>query len=220
MGKTALVAGATGLVGGHVLQTLLADAEYDRVVAVGRRPLRFEHAKLTAVVVDFDRLAESAAALEADHVYCCLGTTIKAAGSQAAFRKVDHDYVVALAKAGRAGGAERFMLVSAVNADAGSRVFYSRVKGEAERDVSALGYAAVHIFRPSFLLGERQENRPGEKIGIGLFHLVEPALGGPLRKYRSVQAADVARAMVAAAKTGPAGVHRYVFDDIVRLARK
>lgn len=220
MGKTALVAGATGLVGGHVLQTLLADADYDRVIAVVRRPLPLTHPKLTAVVADFDRLADQAAALKADHVYCCLGTTIKAAGSQPAFRKVDHDYVVALAKAGRAGGADRFMLVSAVNADAGSRVFYSRVKGEAERDVAAQGYAAVHIFRPSFLLGERHDHRPGEKIGIGLFRVVEPGFVGPLRRFRSVEAADVARAMVAAAKTGPAGVHRHVFDDIVRLARK
>lgn len=218
MGNTALLAGATGLVGGLVLKTLLTDPAYERVTAVGRRKLAETHPKLTSLVVDFDRLADMAAELKADHVYCCLGTTIKVAGSQAAFRKVDHDYVEALAKAGRAGGAGRFMLVSAVGANAKSHVFYSRVKGEAEHAVEAQGYTAVHIFRPSFLLGERQEHRPGEKLGIGLFRVVEHALAGPLRKYRSVQAADVARAMVAAAKSGDRGVYLHTHDDIVRLA--
>jgi uncharacterized protein YbjT (DUF2867 family) len=218
MAKTALIAGATGLVGKNCLEKLLQSPAYDSVIAVTRRPLGLSHPKLQCLIADFNKLEESAAKLKADDVYCCLGTTIRAAGSQEAFRKVDYTYVVEFARLARRNGAQRFLLVSAVNAKAGSRVFYSRTKGEAERDVAALGYSEVHIFRPSFLLGERPEHRPGESVGIAFFRMVEPFLLAGTRRYRSVQAADVAGAMVNAAQMNRAGVHRYEHDDIERLA--
>ncbi len=134
--RKALLAGATGLIGGHVLDLLLADPAYGEVIALVRRPLDVEHDKLTGLVVDFDRLDEMPDPPAADDVFCCLGSTMKKAGSKAAFRKVDHDYVVATARLGLAGGARRFLLVSAVGAGASSRNFYSRVKGEAEDSVA------------------------------------------------------------------------------------
>jgi uncharacterized protein YbjT (DUF2867 family) len=218
MGKTALLAGATGLVGEHVLQLLLEDARYDKVTAVVRRPLA-SHAKLRCVVADFDHLADHAAELQADDVFCCLGTTMKTAGSKEAFRKVDYDYVVNLAVLARRRGATKFALVSAVGASLKSPAFYPLVKAEAERDVAKLEYEAVHIFHPSFLLGERKEHRPGEKYGIALFRVVEPLLLGPTRRYRSIQAADVARAMLETVNGPATGVHRYEHDQIVEAAQ-
>lgn len=217
MSKTALLTGATGLVGGLVLEQLLSSPGYAQVIAVTRRPLTQQHPKLRNIVTELERLETAVAGKNIDDVYCCLGTTMKTAGSKEAFRKVDYTYVLNTAKAGRAAGAAQFMLVSAVGASAKSGVFYSRTKGEAERDVASLGFSAVHIFQPSFLLGDRHENRPGEKMGIGFFKLLEPALLGPLGKYHSVEAADVARAMLAAARSGQKGVHKYEYAGILRL---
>jgi uncharacterized protein YbjT (DUF2867 family) len=206
MTRTALAAGATGLVGGHLLQQLLAEPAYARVVALGRRPLALTHPKLTQQTIDFDRLAESSDFPRADDVFCCLGTTIKTAGSRESFYRVDFTYVHELARAALARGATQFLLVSAIGANARSRVFYSRVKGEVEAAVERLPYQAVHIFRPSFLLGDRAEQPPGERIGIAVARVISPLLIGPLRKYRPVHAAHVARAMVQAALRGGRGV--------------
>src|SRR5436853_360083 len=158
-GRTALIAGATGLVGGHCLRLLLRESAYTRVLAVGRRKAPLEDAKLRQEVVDFATLATGAGSLAADDVYCCLGTTLQQAGGQAAFRKVDFDAVLALAKAARERGAARFFLVSSLGADARSSLFYSRVKGEIEAAVAALPFEAVFILRPSLLLGDRGEFR-------------------------------------------------------------
>ena len=136
-GRTALVLGATGLVGGHCLELLLADAAWARVTVVARRPSGRTHPRLVERVADFDRLDEHAGAFAADDVFCCLGTTIRAAGSQDAFRRVDHDYVVGSARVAAGAGARRYLLVTAAGADRGSRFFYSRVKGDAEEGVRA-----------------------------------------------------------------------------------
>jgi uncharacterized protein YbjT (DUF2867 family) len=158
-------------------------------------------------VIDFERLESAEDALFGDDLYCCLGTTIKAAGSQAAFRRVDHDYVLALARRAVAAGTARLFLVSALGADARSRVFYSRVKGEAEDAVAALPFRAVHIVRPSLLLGRRQESRPAERVGQWLGRLAAPLFIGPLAPYRAIEAADVAAALVACAASPATGVH-------------
>ncbi|MGH8629527.1 MAG: NAD(P)H-binding protein, partial [Burkholderiales bacterium] len=128
MARSAVVAGATGLVGGFVLERLLAHADYVRVVALVRRPLRLSHDRLQTEIIDFERFASLPGPV--DDVFCCLGTTIAKAGSQAAFRRVDHDHVVALAGAAGQAGARRFLMVSALGADPLSRIFYNRVKGE------------------------------------------------------------------------------------------
>jgi len=217
--RTALLAGATGLVGSHCLSQLLSDPACGRVVAVVRRPLPLSDPKLDARVVEFDRLA-AADLPPVDDVYCALGTTIRRAGSRDAFRRVDHDYVVALARRAAERGAPRFMLVSAIGADARSRVFYSRVKGETERDVAAVTFDAVHLLRPSFLVGERSEHRPGERLMIGLFSGVAPLLVGPLRRYRPIAAAVVARAMRVVARHADRGTHVHESDRIAELGER
>lgn len=203
MTRTALIAGASGLVGSHLLGVLLEDATWDRVVSVGRRTLELSHPKLEQLVVPFPEIGEIPAA---DDVFSCLGTTIKVAGSQDAFRAVDHDAVLALAEAAHRRGATRFLHVTALGAAPTSRIFYNRVKGETERDVAASGIATTIAFRPSMIDGERPDaNRPGETIGLVAMRAVGPLLG----KFRPNRASDIARAMVREAKAGTTG-HRVV----------
>lgn len=219
MNRTALVAGASGLVGGHLLRLLLADGAYARVVTLARRELTVRHPKLEQRVVDFGTLDAFSDIPRADDVFCCLGTTIKQAGSREAFRKVDHDYVLALARTGLRAGALQFLLVSALGADPASRIFYSRVKGEVEAAVRQLPYPAIQIFRPSFLMGERAEVRLAERVGIPLARALAPLLVGPLRCYRPIHAADVARAMVQIAKEAPRGPNVFEYDGLIAAAR-
>ncbi len=197
MGKRALLAGASGLVGGYCLHRLLAHPGYDRVTVWSRRPLAIAHRKLEVELVDFDSLPDVTGAC--DDAFCCLGTTIRVAGSKAAFRRVDHDYPLAMAKYARSAGAKAFLMVSSLGADPGSSVFYSRVKGETEREVMAVGIARTIFLRPSILLGPRRESRQGERIGIFFGRLVAPLLAGSWRKYRPVHADQVAEAMIHAA---------------------
>lgn len=215
MSRTALLAGATGLVGSHVVQFLLADPEWSRVVTVGRRTTPQRHDKLEQRVLDLGAIGASGDLPHADDVFCCLGTTIKQAGSQQAFRRVDHDFVVGLARAGVHVGATQFVLVSAIGADPESRVFYSRVKGEAEAAVRKLPYRAIQIFRPSLLLGERTEFRLGERIAMVGAPLLRLFLVSRLRRYRPIQASDVARAMVRIAREAPRGPNLFEYDAMV-----
>jgi uncharacterized protein YbjT (DUF2867 family) len=208
--RTAVIAGATGLVGSRLLDLLLADDTWERVVAVGRRQVERSHPRLEQQVVDFADLGDLPACTDA---FSCLGTTIKAAGSQDAFRAVDHDAVVALAEAAYRAGAERFLHVTALGASPRSRVFYNRVKGETERDVAASGVPATVAFRPSMLDGDRTESRPAERVGLVAMRAVAPLLG----RYRPTRVTDLAAAMVAAAKAGCPG-HRVVGARDVRAA--
>jgi uncharacterized protein YbjT (DUF2867 family) len=193
-----LVAGASGLIGGHLLEKLLADPSVTHVTSVGRRELAVSHPKLTQAIADFAKLDVLPAA---DVAFCCLGTTIKKAGSQKAFRAVDHDAVMSFAKAAKAGGARKFLVVTALGANAKSPVFYNRVKGEVERDLTGIGFDSLVVFRPSLLLGERKEKRPAEKIFVGLAPLLKPIFVGPLRNYRPIEAERVAAAISAKARS-------------------
>lgn len=218
-GRTALVAGATGLVGGHLVHQLLASDAYAHVTALTRRPLEgISSPKLNGVIADFDTLDGSLTGSVAEDAYCALGTTIKKAGSQAAFRRVDHDYIIAFARAAKQAGARRFLLVSSMGADPSSSIFYSRVKGETERDVEALGFETLHIFRPGLILGERAERRTLESLGMGLAPFLNPLMLGPARAYRSIPAGVIARAMRAAALSDITGRHVHTFDAMNRLA--
>ena len=215
--RSALLVGATGLVGGRVLDLLLEDPAYGSVTVLGRRPAAREHAKLRQETVDFDRLRDFAELVRAQDVFCCLGTTIRAAGSREAFRRVDLDYPRALAEIASRGGVERFLLVTAMGADADSSIFYNRVKGEAEDAVRTLPFQEVVILRPSLLLGERAERRPGEELAQRVMPRLAPLLVGPLRRYRPVEAGTVARAMVRLAKAGGRGVRVVESDRIQAL---
>lgn len=199
--RTVLLAGATGLVGSFLLLRLLESAMYERVAIWARRDTGKAHPKLNVEVVDFERLEERQ--VDAEDVFCCLGTTIKVAGSQEAFRRVDYDYPVALARAAAKGGAKRFLVVSALGADSASRVFYNRVKGEMEAAVRAAGVPGTYIFRPSLLSGPRAEARLGEKAGLIFGAVLGPLLG----KYRPIHGDLVAAAMIRAAELDlPSGV--------------
>ena len=207
MSRVAVIAGATGLVGRLLLRRLAADANYREIRVLGRRAPAHADAKVRFVATDFSGLAAQAAALAADDVFCCLGTTIRTAGSQAAFERVDYHMVVDLARAAHQAGAKRFLVVSAVGASERAAAFYSRVKGRMEQAVRQLPFQAVHIVRPSLLLGERAERRPAEKLGQRVAPLLAPLLQGPLAKYRAVPAQDVADALVALARSPATGVH-------------
>lgn len=162
------------------------------------------HPKLVEVQYHFDH--PDAAQVVGDDVFCCLGTTMKKAGSKEAFYAVDHEYPLQIARFARQNGAERYLIVTSMGADPKSAFFYNRVKGEVERDLRPLGFAALHIFRPSLLLGNRGERRLGEKIGETVMRFFDPMMIGPLRKYRAIDSGKVARAMLACAGQEQAGV--------------
>ncbi len=214
MKKTALLAGATGLVGSALLPLLLASERYAKVIVVGRRPVAAQHPKLVQVVTEFDHLEKERLRLIADDVFCCLGTTIRQAGSQEAFYKVDFLYVVQLAALTAANFAAQFLVVSALGADAESRFYYNRVKGEMEEAVRQTPFRAIHIFRPSLLLGERAAPRLGERLGAAVLKLVGPLLRGSWRKYRPVAAATVAQAMLRAAEDDGGGIRLHSSETL------
>ena len=217
--RSALLVGASGLVGGHLLRLLAHDEAYDRVTVLVRKPLSFRHPKLEETAIEFDELEKHKALFRGRDLFCCLGTTIKVAGSEKAFRKVDFTYVVQTAALVLKNGAEQFLMVSSLGADTNSRVFYSRVKGEVEGAVSKLPFKALQIFRPSFLLGDRRESRRGEKIAIALMKSLSFALAGSLRKYRAIHAITVANAILSVAKQQNTGVAIYESDRIQVLGQ-
>jgi uncharacterized protein YbjT (DUF2867 family) len=192
--RSVTILGATGLVGAECLRQFEQSREFERVVAVTRRALPRDVAqpRVETHVVDFERLDDAAEYFRVSHIVCALGTTIRTAGSQERFRRVDHDYPLAAAQIGLRQGARHFLLVSALGANARSRIFYNRVKGEIENAIRALPYRSITIARPSLLLGERTEARLGESIAKRF------AWAFP-RRYKPVHARDVARALLQAA---------------------
>jgi uncharacterized protein YbjT (DUF2867 family) len=201
--KRILLVGATGLVGSHVLRQALADPGVAQVVAPTRKSL-VPHPKLLNPVVDFNQLPQDAEWWRVDAVVCTLGTTIRVAGSQAAFYKVDHDHPLEVAYLARRHGARAFALNSALGADTASRVFYSRTKGETERDLQAVGYPSLTLVRPGLIGGVRQESRPAEQMAVRLSQWVQPLLP---RRYRVVPADRIAHHLLQAALAGAPGVH-------------
>lgn len=216
--RIALVAGATGLVGGLLLNTLLDAPDYTRVYALTRRPFGREHPRLANRVVVFERMAEQLKGLTATDAYCCIGTTIAAAGSQEAFREVDVDAVVLFAQAARAAQAKRFIVLSSVGADSKSKKFYLRTKAEMEDAIAAAGFPSVDILQPSLLLGPRKEMRPLELAGAMLAPVVNPFLTGAREAYRAIPAEVVARGMLGASRRGAKGVYRYTHAAIRQLS--
>ncbi|MFZ5638296.1 MAG: NAD(P)H-binding protein [Pseudomonadota bacterium] len=196
-----LIAGATGLVGRHALTLALADPRIDRVVAPTRRALP-PHPKLENPVVDFEALPADAAWWSVDAVVCALGTTIRDAGSQAAFRRVDVDYVIAVATHARSAGARAFALNSSLGADPASRGFYLRCKGDAEAALRSLAYPSLTLVRPSIIGGERERRRPLEHLGMVVLRALAPMVP---RRYRVVPAERIARRLVDAALDARSG---------------
>jgi uncharacterized protein YbjT (DUF2867 family) len=218
--KTAVLLGATGLVGGYCLRHLLASADYGRVIALVRRPLSTSvDGKLNPRVVDLSSVSASDFT-GANDLFCALGTTIAKAGSQPAFRAVDYDLPMKAARAAKEAGVEQFLLVSSAGANPASSNFYLRTKGELERDLATVGFKALHIFRPGLLLGARPEFRMSEALAQRIGPLLNLVMWGPLRRYRSVRAETVAKAMVTVAAQGGSGVLIHEYDGIVSAGHK
>jgi uncharacterized protein YbjT (DUF2867 family) len=215
--RNALIAGATGLVGSSLLQQLLADDRYDKILAITRKPIEIKHPKLIQQKIDFDKIESLDPGFTIDDVFCSLGTTIKTAGSQDVFYKVDFTYVVNLGKWCAVNGVRRFMIVSAMGANPKSGIFYNRVKGEMETAVSLLTIPQIQIFRPSLLMGERTEKRGGEKIAQVVMGGLGFLFAGPLLKYKGIHTDMVARAMIGAAKQEVHGVTVYESGEMQKM---
>lgn len=218
-GRIALVAGGSGLVGGQLLPLLLQSPHYTRVHALSRRPLPFDHPRLANRVVRFEAsLQAQLKGLQCQDAFCCLGSTIREAGSQGAFRAVDLELVQEFAQLALGCGAERLVVVSALGADAASKNFYLRVKGEMEKALAAKRFRSLDILQPSLLLGTRRDLRPLEFGAQLLMPLLNPLLLGSWSRWRAISAATVAAAMCGAAQSGRRGVYRYTYDAIRNLA--
>jgi len=212
--KTALIAGATGLVGQSLLQIILDSKYYSKVIALVRHPLLIEHEKLQEISINFSKIADFTIEDKVDDVFCCLGTTIKTAGSQDAFTKVDYTYVVQLAEWAKKNNCQQFSVVSSVGASSKTSNFYLQTKGKMEEAISKLELPAVHIFRPSLLLGNRKEFRFGEKVSEKLMPLFNPLLKGKLRKYKAIKAEDVALAMFNKSQLSVSDIYVYEGAEI------
>jgi uncharacterized protein YbjT (DUF2867 family) len=208
---TVMLVGATGLVGGAVLRQAQSDTRVDRIVAPTRRELP-PHPKLENPLVDFEHLPADALWWAVDSVICTLGTTIRKAGSQEAFRRVDYDYPLAVARLARQHGAQAFALNSATGADPGSRFFYNRVKGEVEEALRAVEFPSLTIVRPALIGGDRDEFRPAEFVAMRVLRLAEPLLP---RRYRIVPHEHIARVLLEAVVTAPRGEHIVESDTII-----
>jgi uncharacterized protein YbjT (DUF2867 family) len=216
--QSCAILGASGMVGARLLELALSESRYSVVRTLARRPLDVTHERLEQRVIDLDRLADERDSLAVDDVFCCLGTTIKKAGSQEAFRKVDYEYPLAAARTALAAGAKQYLVITAVGADANSSFFYNRVKGELEDALRELRFAeGITSLHPSILLGDRQESRPGEAVGAAVMRATRFLFAGSLMRYRAIDAIDLARAMLRAAQQPKAGYRVLEGRDLFAL---
>ncbi|WAC40631.1 oxidoreductase [Pedobacter sp. SL55] len=216
--KKAIIFGASGFIGSYLLSNLLQSDTYSEVTIVVRKPLNIQHPKLKMVIADYHSLAQNAAYLAADDVFISLGTTKKKTPDQKEYYQIDHDYPVLAAQLTKANGASAVMLLSAVGANAKSNIFYTKTKGEAERDVIAVGFEHTHIFRPSIIMGNRAESRPLEKIFIKIFSVANLLLVGKLNKYKGITAENIAKAMIKAAQIPTEKVKFYHWKEMIELS--
>jgi uncharacterized protein YbjT (DUF2867 family) len=207
--RSAMVVGATGLIGKHCVEQLLSANSYEKVIVITRRALPIKNSRLVEHIIDFDKLSEHAAIFNVDDIYCCLGSTMNKAGSKEAFYRIDFTYTHEIAKMAAAARAAQFLLISSIGADAHSSNFYLKVKGEIEAAISKLPFQAVHILRPSLLVGDREEARTGEKIAAGISQLCSFLFLGPLKQYKPIEARVVADVMQQLASSNQRGVHIY-----------
>jgi uncharacterized protein YbjT (DUF2867 family) len=214
LAKKAIIVGASGLIGSNLLRILLDEDDYAGVLILVRKRLPVEHKKLTQLVVDFDKLDNYADEITGDVIFSCLGTTQAQTPDKTLYRKIDHDYPVKLAQLGLKNGVNQFHLVSAVGSDAKSSTFYLKLKGETEEDIEKVGIPSLYIYQPSMLTGRKEKMRVGESLINGIMTVVNPLLIGGLKKYHSIPAADVARAMYKQSIDNETGTFIYQYNDI------
>ena len=216
--RTAFVVGATGLIGKRLLAVLLESGYYKEVVALTRKPLE-DHANLKNLIGSYSGLDDLSLEIRGDDIYCCLGTTMKTAGSEEKFRQVDYEYPVKVAEAAFKNGAQQFLIITAMGADPKSPVFYNKVKGEVEERLKDIPYPSLQIFRPALLLGPRDEKRLGEAAAQKIFKGINFLFVGPLKKYKAIHFEKVASAMFSVAKEQRQGVHIHESDELQGFQR-
>lgn len=219
MAKKALVIGATGLIGRNLVFELLKSPNYSLVTVLARRDLVIKHDKLNQILLDFDDLDQHGSAMEADDVFCCLGSTKAKTPDLDLYRKIDFEYPLLVARMAKERGATQYLLVSALGADMQSRIFYSRMKAEIEDAIACLNYRGFHVFRPSLLLGARNESRPLETVSQYLMRVLNPLFIGPLTLYKAIKGSVVAKAMIKVAQKEESGHHIYLNNQIFDLAK-
>ena len=217
--RKALILGATGLIGSQLLDLVLQDSLYTTVRIFVRKPISVQHPKLDQIIVDYDKLQNYTKALAVDDVFCCLGTTIKKAGSQEAFYKVDATYPFEAARLAKQQGARQYLIVTSMGANKDSSIVYNRVKGEVEDKIAGLQFPSFQIFHPSLLLGERDETRTGDAIAQKVMPALSALMVGGLKKYKPIEGEKVARAMLKIAKQNKSGKHVYNSEQLQQLGK-
>ena len=210
---SSIISGSTGLIGRHVIEVL--SSQNKSAIALTRRSIHNLPPGISEMIIDFDDFENKGSLPSCKDVYICLGTTIKTAGSQENFRRVDIDYCLSVAKKAKESGAQTLSLVSSIGANSSSKNFYLKTKGELEESIQALGYSLVNIYRPSFLVGERSEKRMAEKFAIKIAKIMDHLLIGSSSKYRSVKAESLAKTMVSKTESS-SGVNYFYFDDFIK----
>ncbi|MFV0417534.1 MAG: NAD(P)H-binding protein [Dysgonomonas sp.] len=214
MTKTAIIIGSTGMTGTHLLKILLTSSVYDKVISFVRHSTKISHPKLIQHVVDFDQPESYQDLIEGSDMFCCLGTTIKKAGSQEAFEKVDLQYPLQFAKIAASKGIKQYSIISSIGANPQSSNFYLRTKGKCEEELRKLAFQSTSIFRPSLLIGNRKEFRLGEKVGKYAMKFFSVFFIGKIKKYKSIKSKNVAYAMYSIAQSNTVGYHIYESDKI------
>jgi uncharacterized protein YbjT (DUF2867 family) len=218
MTKKAIIVGASGLIGSNLLDILLAQPDYHEVLIIARKKSKNKNTKITQLVIDFDELEKHADEITGDVLFCCLGTTRKATPDLTEYRKIDHDYPVKLAEIAVTNNIEQFHYISAIGANSGSSNFYTKIKGDAEGALKKVGLKSLQIYEPSLLIGNRKKRRFAESMAVVVMKIVNPILVGKLRKYRAIEAIDVAKAMYKQSLKHKIGVYTYTTDKIQKRA--
>ena len=217
MNKRAIIIGASGLIGKELLTLLLTHQEFESIKVYVRKPLNIKHQKLTEIITDFNTIQELNNSIDSDIIFCCLGSTKSKTPDLNEYRKIDHDYPLFFAKEGLKNGLKQFHLISALGADAKSSNFYTKMKGETEDELKQLSIPSIYIYQPSFLSGNRTENRPLEKVVLLVMKLIDPLLVGGLEKYQSINAITVAKAMINESIKNKKGIFVHKSDQIKEL---
>jgi uncharacterized protein YbjT (DUF2867 family) len=218
--KTALIIGSTGLIGSHLLDLLLESQEYDKVITFVKRDSGIQHPKLKQHIIDFDKPETYKELVVGDDFFCSIGTTIKKAGSQNAFRKVDFEYPKQFASLAQQNKVKQFLIITSLGADANSSNFYLKTKGEIQDFLKNCAFESISILQPSLLLGNRTEFRLGEKMGVYFMKLFSFLFIGNLKKYKAIQSEAVAKAMFIIAQKNYKGFQIIESDSIQEIANK
>jgi len=218
MGYKAVIAGSSGLVGSELLKLLLEDNHYDEVLILVRKYLPIQHKKLVQLQVDFDALSKHKSVITGHAIFCCLGSTKKKTPDMKVYKKIDHDYPLQLAEIAAKNNVPHYHLISALGANPASSNFYSKMKGETERDIQLAGIRSLHIYQPSLLTGNRSEHRLAETIAAAIMKFINPLLIGGLNKYKSIAAGTVASAMLKQSLNQEEGVFVHPSHHIKQLA--